>query len=625
MSQDIQEAAGASRAAGAAGRRSLDRRGFVAGAGVALGAAAVAGAAHAAEAASSSSADGAVSAGPAGSGKGSSSAPSAGTLMTADALESQTWSFMVPPDPVPEDQIGTTVTHDIVVVGAGLAGLCTAVAAAEKGADVILFSASSMPISRGGSNHAIGSKYQQEKGVDYNPEVARTIVKAEQTAGTYLMDKKKWERWINHSAESIDWTISLMEGRGLKCSLEPGFPDPDGVIEVPPASHNFYNDEQPFGALFGAPLQAQAYADVFTQDLGGQIDYNTRALYLEREDGNTGRVSGVVAQDADGNYVRYAANKAVVLATGDFSKDRDMMARYCPFAYRHFKDDINWDSVNYDTELAYDGLMPGDGQKMGLWVGAAWQKTDPCAPMINGGSAGPAHGVISNFWGLNMDRDGERYMNEVTNFAYGAMAKLQLPGKVAYAVWDTDYAYTQDQWESFGCCVDNENGIMPSSPEELIADWDANVEQGRVQGLGSASAYTEYYRADTLEELVEQMDGIDQEAALETIRRYNDYAENGVDEEFHVNPEVLYPIATPPFYATKSYGATFLTVCGGLRTNDKMQVCDEDDRPIEGLYNTGIMTGDFYANSYNFVMPGQNLGAVCGTLSYLLGRDLAQL
>mgnify|MGYP000915787998 CR=1 FL=1 len=56
-----------------------------------------------------------------------------------------------------------------------------------------------------------------------------------------------------------------------------------------------------------------------------------------------------------------------------------------------------------------------------------------------------------------------------------------------------------------------------------------------------------------------------------------------------------------------------------------IQVCDENDTPIEGLYNTGIMTGDFYANTYNFVMPGQNLGAVCGTLSYLLGRDLAAL
>ena len=546
------------------------------------------------------------------------------SVMTADKYEETKWSFEIAPDPIPEDQISQVIEHDFVVVGAGMAGVCCAVAAAEEGCDVIVVTASSRAISRGGSNHAVGSKYQIEKGIEYNPEIARKIVKAEQTAGTYFMDKKKWARWINHSAESINWTIDLMEGKGLKCSLEPGFPDPDGIIDVPPASHNFYTDEQPFGALFGAPLEAQAYAAILTDDLGQEIHYNTVAKQLVRDDNNTGRVSAVIAVDPDGNYVKYVANKAVVLATGDFSKDRDMMRRYSPMAYEWFKDDITWDTINYDTELAYDGLMPGDGQKMGLWVGAAWQKTFPVAPMINGGSSGPAHGVISNFWGLNMDIHGERYMNEVTNFAYGAMAKLMLPEQTAFSVWGQNYAYTQEEWESFGCCVDLENGILPSTPEELIAGWDANVEQGEVRGLGGPSTYTKYWKADTIEELVEQMEGIDKEKALETIKKYDEYARNGLDEEFHVNPEVLYPLE-PPFYATKSHGSTFLTVCGGLRTNDKMQVCDADDNPIEGLYNTGIMTGDFYANSYNFVMPGQNLGAVCGTLSYLLGKDLAKL
>lgn len=224
-------------------------------------------------------------------------------------------------------------------------------------------------------------------------------MKAEQTAGTYLMDKKKWERWINHSGESIDWTIDHMEKQGLKCCLEPGYYDPDGTITVPPASHNFYTDEQPFGALYGAPLEAQAYADIFTGDFGGEIHYKTVAQYLIREDDNTGRVSGVVAQREDGSYVKYVANKAVVLATGDFSKNPDMMAKYSPWAWEHFKDALSFGDVDYDAELVYSGLMPGDGQKMGLWVGAAWQKTYPVPPMINGGASGPAHGVISNFWG----------------------------------------------------------------------------------------------------------------------------------------------------------------------------------------------------------------------------------
>lgn len=552
---------------------------------------------------------------------GGSSASTSGDVLTADSYAEMQWSFEVPPEPVAEADIVETYTHDIVVVGAGMAGLCTAVSAAEEGADVIVFSASSIPISRGGSNHAIGSKYQIAKGIDYTPETAREIVKAEQTAGTYLMDKKKWERWVNNSAESIDWTIDHMEKKGLKCCLEPGYYDPDGTITVPPASHNFYTDEQPFGALFGAPLEAQAYADIFTDDFGGEIHYKVVGQYLIRENDNTGRVSGVVAQREDGSYVKYVANKAVVLATGDFSKNPDMMAKYSPWAWEQFKDTLSVGDVNYDTGLAYSGLMPGDGHKMGLWVGAAWQKTYPAAPMINGGASGPAHGVISNFWGLNMDIHGERYQNECTNFAYGAISVLQLPEKTAFAVWDKAYAYTQDEWEQFGTAIDYENGIMPLSPDELIASWDEAVD-GSSSSIGTGSAY---YKADTIEELVDQMEGIDKDQALATIKQYSAYAEQGEDEQFHVNPEILYPISEPPFYATKVTGATFLTVCGGLRTNDKMQVCEKDDTPIEGLYNTGIMTGDFYANTYNFVMPGQNLGAVCGTLSYLLGRDLAEL
>ena len=431
----------------------LDRRHFLKGAGAAAGMAALAGMAGTAmadEAAESAAAEGTTAA--------------AGDLMTADKAAEVKWSFEVAPDPIPEDQIVETYTHDIVVVGAGLGGLTTAAAAAEMGADVIVFSASSKPISRGGSNHAIGSKYQIEKGIEYNPEIARKIVKSEQTAGTYFMDKKKWMRWINASAESIDWTIDICESKGLKTSLEPGFPDPDEVIDVPPASHNFYNDEQPFGALFGAPLQAQAMADAFTDDFGGEIHYNTKALYLIRDDNNTGRVSAVVAQNADGEYVKYVANKAVVLATGDFSKDRDMMARYCPFAYNAFKDSITWDNINYDTELAYDGLMPGDGQKMGLWIGAAWQKIDPVAPMINGGASGPAHGVISNFWGINLDIHGERYMNEITNFAYGAIAKMMLPQQTAYAVWDINYAYTEEQWSSSAAASTSRTASCPPPP-----------------------------------------------------------------------------------------------------------------------------------------------------------------
>ncbi|MBR1813038.1 MAG: FAD-binding protein [Lachnospiraceae bacterium] len=161
-----------------------------------------------------------------------------------------------------------------------------------------------------------------------------------------------------------------------------------------------------------------------------------------------------------------------------------------------------------------------------------------------------------------------------------------------------------------GSVTDGGNGIKNSDPEAIITSWDRS-----------------YKKADTLEELIDILyDGYSDKAkktALESIAKYTEYAKNGYDEEFQVNPKVLHPIENGPFYGSKTTGATFLAVFGGLRTNDECQVCEEDDTPIEGLYNVGTMIGDFYSNSYNFVLPGQNLGACCCTLPYLVGKKLA--
>lgn len=67
----------------------------------------------------------------------------------------------------------------------------------------------------------------------------------------------------------------------------------------------------------------------------------------------------------------------------------------------------------------------------------------------------------------------------------------------------------------------------------------------------------------------------------------------------------------------------FLTVLGGLRTNINMQVCDSNEQPILGLYNVGTMVGDYFANEYNFLTFGHNLGANCVTFGYLTGKFIA--
>lgn len=585
----------------------MNRRDFLKGAG-AVGALGAMGAAGTLAGCAPSSSGTGMGAGAGASGSSDSSG------LTAKAVADGRWSFEIPPEPIADDDIAETITAEVIVVGAGMSGMCCATSAAEGGVDVAVIDAGAIPISRGGSNQAIGTEYQREMGVDYTPKDALEHVKIEQLAGYYTMDKIKWSRWLQRSGESMDWMIDKMTGQGLKVNLEPPYADPDGTLAAPPSVHNFWNDENPIGVFQGAPLCVQAYADIFTDEYGKTIYFKNKAVQLVRDDDNTGRVSAVIAEREDGTYAKYVGTKAIVLATGDFSKDEDMMAKYSPWAYEMFKDKLVFgeETVDYDVGMSYSGLMPGTGQKMGLWVGAAWQRVFPNPCAINGGVAGPTHAVIDNFWGLNLNVNGKRFQNENTNFAFGAMSLLHQPQSTGYGIWDSAYATTQEEWETLGCSYGNVTPTKPLTPEQLVASWDANVENGS------------YFKADTIEELVDQLEGIDRENALASIERYNAYAEQGYDEEYQVNPSILFPIATPPFYGSKTTGSSFLCVMGGLRTNENLQICEEDDTPIEGLYCVGTMTGDFFAGTYNFGLPGQNLGACCCTLPYVLGRDLAE-
>ena len=99
---------------------------------------------------------------------------------------------------------------------------------------------------------------------------------------------------------------------------------------------------------------------------------------------------------------------------------------------------------------------------------------------------------------------------------------------------------------------------------------------------------------------------------------------SGVDTDFYKTADKLIPIGEGdgPFYGA-SFTPGFLTSLGGLRTDVNLRVLDENDEPIEGLFNAGCMIGNFYSATYTFAMEGMNYGATCITLPYVLGKDLA--
>jgi len=528
---------------------------------------------------------------------------------TMDAEKAQaSWSFEIAPDAITD--IAEDFEADLVVVGAGTAGLITANSAIDEGLSVILVSASEKPVSRGGSNNAVYSKAHEAAGL---PRIDPAVYAKEIYAQSCMVDQQKWYKYYGASEESMNWCIDIMESAGYKVVMEKGTPgDPNSLYYQPTASVGWDFGEgmtPPEDAVFMTGMMQPLLVDELARRLvekGGQIFFKTIGKQLVRggvANGGEGRVEAVICQREDGTYARYSGKKAVVLATGDFSANREMMHKYCPKIAPYIADAVYDGETNYDIGFQYGGLYKGEGQQMGLWVGAAWQKHQPNCPMSVFPMPGP-NMFYGNHPGLQVNRNGQRFMNEnASSILAGETGHLQ-PGSQVYAIWDTSFASnysTSSSWQ---------NETVNADVAATIASWEEKVELGQ------------YVKADTLEELFEKI-GLPA-STLKTVERYNELARNGEDTDFYKDPSLLFEIKEAPFYAEMvPEMCVFLTVLGGLRTNVNMQVCDENDEPIPGLYNVGTMAGDMFAGVYTFQIEGGNYGMNCITYGYLTGKYIA--
>ena len=520
----------------------------------------------------------------------------AAQVATADTK----WSFEVAPDPIAEDQIAETKSADVVVVGCGMSGMVTAVSAAEGGLSVIVVSASEAAVSRGGSNNAVYSKVMEEMGL---PKVDADWYRTQYMVNNGNFKPGFWYRHYNNSEEAMNWLVDKATAAGLKVTVESGAEyAPGDIMYTPAGAHSFYADDSELDGTVGTgePHIANELARLLTEDLGVKIDFQTKALQLVRGDDNaTGRVTAVIAQDKDGNYIKYEGSKAIVMATGDFTHNRDMMARFAPEVMGL----CNFDSeVNYDAGLMTNGIYDGEGQQMELWVGAAWQQT-PNAIMLGRPNL-PADNPYTSHTGLMVDKNGQRFMNEDVLGGVACATIMHLPENTCYCIWGSNRAADGGPWGK----PNYVHGEYFADEAEFIATWDNDS-----YGYGIV-------KADTVEELVAQL-GLP-EATVDTVNHYNELCAAGQDTDFYKSPEKLIGITDGPFYGC-SYKPMLLVVLGGTRTNIDLQALDANDEPIPGLFNVGTMIGDFYSGVYTFAMEGMNYGAACITLPYLLGRDLA--
>ena len=517
----------------------------------------------------------------------------------------QKWAFEIAPEGIADDAIAAIEEADVIVVGCGMSGMVSAASCAENGLSVILISASTGPVSRGGSNNGVYSKVMEDLGL---PRMDPTwFYRMQYAANGGNFKPALWYKFYNNSEEAINWIIDIAAAAGIKTTIESGPVYKEGdPMYTPTAAHAFYVDD---AELKGSIGNGEGYiaAEMFRyiqEDLGVKVVLETKAEQLVRggvANGTTGRVDAVIAADASGTYTKYVGTKAIIMATGDFSHDKDMMMKYCPQAVELC--DFTT-PVNYDQGIWMGGLMPGDGHKMELWVGAAWQKA-PNNIMLGRPNL-PGDQPYTNHTGFMCDYQGQRFFNEDVLGGFACVTIQNLPTKTAYCIWGQNRA---SQAGPFGAINWTQGEYFTT--EQVIERWDTDAD-----GFGIV-------KFDTREEVIEAL-GLPVDATMASSERYNQMCANGVYTDFYKTADKLISITENdgPFYGA-AFSPGFLTSLGGCRNDEHLRVLDENDQVIEGLYNAGCMIGNFYCGTYTFAMEGMNYGACCITLPYCLGKELA--
>jgi fumarate reductase flavoprotein subunit len=418
-----------------------------------------------------------------------------------------------------------TLETDVVVVGGGGAGLAAAVSAADNGASVVLiekmsFLGGSTMISTGTMFFG-GSATELAKGNYFPPyEVAEQII----AAANGRVDERLVRVLASESGATIDWLL------GFGIDFVPGAPAGARLVA------------SPFGVAIIQALKKAAEARSVS------ILLDTRGVVLLTEDN---QIKGVQAVNKNGENVDILA-KAVVLATGGYGSNREMVGRYRP-------------------ELKDLPIIPvtgigstGDGIIMAQEVGAATVNLDMISPSPTGevNSRRLVTATLRREEGsaILINEDGNRFANETA-------------GTVAYDILD--------QLEK------------QSKKDHVFLVFD-KIAVDRIPIVSDYIADGLTVQADTVVELAQKVE-VDESALEQTISEYNDRIAKGEADPFGRTLH-LRPIANPPYYAIRVQ-PTLVSTKGGLVINERAQVISEVGTPILNLYAAGEVTGGVHGVS----------------------------
>ncbi len=491
------------------------------------------------------------------------------SLAHAEDTEVFVPSFLAKPDPLPEPT--ETKDYDVVVVGCGASGLAAAFKAHADGAKVAIVQKLSFASSQGFEAAGLAT--------DNDEAAKQAFASMCMRLSSYRPKRELLDAWAHNSGEAILFFAGVMDAAGVehKDVVENGYErDCNGYM----ASFIKLGPAATYAGSVGA------IAD-YAETQGIDVFYETPGVYLVT-DGDA--VTGVVAGTDEGGYTQFNAARGVILSTGDYQCNEDMIAYYCP--------DVR-------------GFPPlevgrtGDGHKMGVWAGG---RIEPV------GHTKMIHDVWMNSAPyLMVGPDGKRFADEhmpwweINTLMRGLMQHAASPddGRI-FSIMDDDYYQQAVAWQQ----------VDPSlSAKEILPDV--------VETMGENGSFALVHHGETIAELAEAM-GVDVAALEATVERYNELVDLGSDEDFGKEAALLAPIAKPPFHSVqRDFNWGLSATLGGLVVDGDNCVLNIDDEPIAGLFATGNTSGPFFGGvDYPMNFPGLSIGRAL-TTGFIAGRAAA--
>ncbi|HEY7164811.1 MAG TPA: FAD-dependent tricarballylate dehydrogenase TcuA [Candidatus Binatia bacterium] len=416
---------------------------------------------------------------------------------------------------------------DVLVIGEGIAGCCAAITANERGAKVLILEKAPATVPHGNTAFSGGSFRRTSEAYPAEKYYADMLRLSDGRA-----DPELTGMMVDRSQHARDWLTEL----GVPWTGKAR--DPGAADQVDGQGKNL------------ARILREALA---TRRI--PVLHETEALSLIVQNA---KVSGVWAQNANGRF--QIAAKAVILASGGFQANPEMVTRYIGPGGTHLV-------------LRGSPFNTGDGIRMALEVGARIDWMDDFhgglihygyKKFLEEGALAGMRSIKKYEVGIIVNQEGKRFVDEgehasdKTYAKFGKIVALTQPHGVAYIIFD-------------------------ASTRDFINSDYTGPERGPIE-------------ADTIRELAAKVD-IDPAALDATVSQFN-HAIEGAAALSLDPPKTNFArrIETPPFCAYKVTGG-FTFTFGGLRANANAQVLNRDSQPIPGLYAAGeITTGIFYGN-----------------------------